>query len=57
MYDEKNYCFILVDYCHILAFETLKVKISNEKTFVDGNVLCKRIHSNLYILKNNQLNP
>ena len=49
----KCYCLILLN-CGLFSFLNIKsVKILNEIIFVDGNVLCKRIHSNLKILKNN----
>ena len=40
----------------IFGFLNIKsVKIYNVKAFPDGNVLCKRIHSNVWMLRNNQL--
>jgi hypothetical protein len=53
----KFCCLIFVN-CGLFSFLNIKkVKILNENTVADGNVLCKRMHSNLWILKNNQLDP
>ena len=43
----KFYCLIFVN-CGLFSFLNIEtVKIYNENTVADGNVLCKRIHSNL----------
>ena len=52
--------FIVLFLLIVVVFGFLNIKcvtIYNENTFAHGNVLCKRIHSNLQILKNNQLDP
>ena len=40
-------CLIFVNYGLFSFLNIKKVNISNENTVADGNVLCKRIHSNL----------
>ena len=43
----KFCCLIFVN-CGLFSFLNIKsVKIENENTVADGNVLCYRIHSNL----------
>jgi hypothetical protein len=45
------FCLIFVN-CGLFSFLNIeKVKIYNENTIADGNVLCKRIHSNFTVVK------
>ena len=47
----KMFCLIFVN-CGLFSFLNIeKVKIYNENTIADGNVLCKRIHSNFTVVK------